>query len=493
MSEYEEEKQEPTPQSDSTESVKKAQVEMGQDPVTPDEKPANPSPQALAMEILTLATEDAAGLEKQVEDYPNLNVASGEFGKTWLEAFEQAREHVMRGNVFTATTQRDASLWRQKVALGDDDIGAGRPRFGGSGGQVLSGERALMKATSVLGLGGVVQIPLWHTGIWVSLKAPSEASLLELERRIANEKISLGRLTNGMIFSNTSIYTVSYVVNFALNHIYDASVRDISQDALKNLIKVTDIPTLIWGLVCTIYPGGYKYARPCTANPSECQHVVTGKINLTKLSWTDNSSLSDWQRRHMSQRNEKFSEEDLSRYQKEHVRGGLETLKVSDELKVKLRVPTIAQYEQSGFSWVDNIVKMMEGSLGVSLKGQERDNYITDQGRMTALRQYGHWVESIEVGEDVIEDHESVEVVLGALSSEEEIFRPFFEGVGKYIDRATLSLIAVPKYRCPKCNGEQEGDVPQNLNTHLLPLDMCKIFFTLLGQRLYKALSKAML
>jgi hypothetical protein len=195
----------------------------------------------------------------------------------------------------------------------------------------------------------------------------------------------------------------------------------------------------------------------------------------------------------MSKRNEKFSTEDLERYQKEHSRGGEQVLKVNDDLRVRLRVPNVAQYEQSGFSWVDNIVKMIEGSLSVSLKGQERDDYISDQGRLTALRQYGHWVESIEVGEDRIEDSESVEVVLGALSADENIFRPFFEGIGKYIDNSTLSLVAIPKYSCPKCGGEQTGDVPQNLNPHLLPLDMTKIFFTLLDQRIFKVLSKAML
>lgn len=442
---------------------------------------------------LSLPNEDVAELNRLAENYPRLDAAAGTIGRVWLEAFEMAQRHLMRGNVFSEAVERDSSEWRQKVESEGAQLGAGRPRFGGSGGQVLSGERALMKASSVLGLGSVVQIPLWHTGIWLSLKAPSEASLLELDRRIANEKISLGRYTSGMIFSNTSVYIVSYVVNFVLNHVYDASVKDISQESLKRLIKVTDIPTLIWGLVCTIYPNGYKYTRPCTTDPSKCQHIVTGKLSLSKLSWTDRASLSAEQRRHMSRRNDKFTQEELEKYQNAHTRGGKYQITVNDNLSFRLKVPSIAQYEQAGFSWVDNIVKMLEGSLGVSLKGQERDDYISDQGRLTALRQYAHWVDMIEVGEDTIEDGESVESVLGMLSSDDEIAKPFFEKVGKYIDNSTLSLIAIPKYKCPSCGGEQEGDVPQNLNEHLLPLDMCKIFFTLSDQRIFRSLTRARL
>jgi len=195
----------------------------------------------------------------------------------------------------------------------------------------------------------------------------------------------------------------------------------------------------------------------------------------------------------MSKRTDKFTDEDLKRYEQEHQRGGDFTITLAEGLRAKLHVPTIAQYEKSGFTWVDGIVKLLEGSLGVSLKGKERDDYITDQGRLTALRQYSHWVNRIEVGEDAIEDYETIEALLGTLSSDETISKNFFEAVGKYIDDATISVIALPKYQCPACGGEQRADVHEKKHPHLLPIDVVRVFFTLLDQRIFKALTKPQL
>lgn len=486
MDEYQE-----NPVPENNESVQpetpKPKVEVEQSPiksllddhVTPDQ---------VNQEYLNLLNVNMKELTALTDNYPNMEGDKSLKGRLWVASFDESIKHLVKSDTHTNSVERDGSEWRQKVDIDGDKIGPGRPRFGSSSSNVISGERALMKASSVLGLGSMVQIPLWHTGIWVSIKAPSEASLLELERRMANEKVSLGRYASGMIFSNTSVYSVSYAVNFVLNHIYDSTAKNITQDALKNIIKVTDIPTLIWGMVCAIYPNGYKYARPCTTNPAECQHIVRGMLNVAKLFWVDNASLNEQQRRHMQRRTEKFGEEELERYENQHVRGGRRTITLREGLRVGLRVPTVAQYENSGFAWVDGIVKLLEGSLGVSLRGQERDDYILDQGRLTALRQYGHWVEHIEVEDDVIEDLETTEELLAMLSSNEELTDSFYEEIGKFIDDSTLALIAIPKYDCPACGGEQHGDVHDKRHPHLLPLDVVRVFFTLHGQRIYEAL-----
>ena len=465
-------------------------VEMEQSPIKEFYEGRSPS-EALQNRFLSLLNRDMRELDKVSESYPKMDSSSGSIGQSWTSAYIQGMENLLKGSALSDAVERADSAWRQKVDADGEKLAAGRPRFGSSEGSVISGERALMKATNLLGLGAVVQVPLWHTGIWVSMKAPSESSLLELERRIANEKITLGRSTSGMVFSNTGIYITSYVVNFILNHIYDASVKNISQDHLKSIIKSPDIPLLVWGMACAIYPDGYDYARPCTTNPAECQHVVEGKINLAKLVWTDTDALTLQQRRMMARRNDKFTDEEIRRYQDDHIRGGNKTIDLHEELRVKLKVPTIAEYERSGFSWVDGIVSLLEGSLGVSLKGQERDDYIISQGRLTAIRQYAHWVEEISVGEDTIEDEETIDALLGNLSSKEEISDQFFEKVGQYIDESVISLVAIPKYRCPACGGEQKGDVHNVKHPHLLPLDVLKVFFTLHNQRMYRALTKA--
>lgn len=466
----------------------KPKVRVDQDPIKSylDERV---SPDDVEERFLSLLNVNMKELGERSDNYPRLDGSGSEEGRVWMQSYLKGIEHLLKGDAQSASVEREGSTWRQKVDVEGDLLGAGRPRFGKSSSNVISGEKALMKATSALGLGSTVQIPLWHTGIWVSIKAPSEKALLELERRIGADKVALGRYTSGMIFSNTSVYTVNHVVNFVLNHIYDASVKNITPDALKALIKTTDIPTLVWGIACAIYPNGYNYARPCTTNPAECQHVVKGLLNIAKLFWTDNDALSPHQRRHMQRRTDKFSDEELTRYQNEHVRGGTRVVTLKDELRLHLHVPSIQDYEASGFAWVDSITDMLEGAFGVSLRGSDRDNYIIDQGRLTALRQYSHWVSRVEVGEDIIEDKETIEELLETLSSDEDIADSFFEEVGKYIDDASISLVAIPKYDCPSCGGEQTAETLDERHPHLLPMDTIRIFFTLLDQRIFKALT----
>lgn len=466
--------------------LKPQSVEMQNDPKT---STGHDRPIDHTLSLLNLTPEELNAL---VEAYPRLNAAAGKQGEDWLSALGKAVEHMVNGNALGDSLSRENSHWRQKVNVEGDELAAARPRFNSKeGGSVLSGERAILRATNMLGLGATIQIPLWHTGIWVTLKAPSDGALLELDRRISNEKITLGRYTSGMLYSNTMVYTQSFVINFVLSHIQDATVKDTSPNALRKLIKATDIPTLVWGLVCTIYPNGYPFSQPCTADPSKCQHVTKTMLSLTKLSWTDNRALTDDQRRHMQKRNAKFSEEQIRDYQSKHKFGNTETKTITDELRLVLDVPSIERYEQAGFAWVDGIAKMVDDSFGVSIKGEERDAYIMDQGRLTALRQYGHWVTRIEMDEDVVEDRETIEALMGTLSSNDDISINIFDSVGKYIDRSTISLIGIPKYPCPEC-GEPIGTY-DSTHPHLLPLDMVSIFFTLLDQRIFKALTKASL
>lgn len=428
------------------------------------------------------------------ENHPNIDISKGAKGSAYVNVLNESRYTLTRDRFGKKAIDRNDSLWRQSVASDDGaELAAGRPRFSaGSGDALLTGERAIMKAQAVTGLGAVVQIPLWHTGIWISIKTPSGAELLELQRRLSNEKISLGRMTNGLIFSNTSVYTNSYLINFALSHIYDASVKDFSPQSLKAIIKITDIPTIIWGLASSIYPHGYPYARACMNYEKGCQHIVKEKLSLPKLMWTDNRSLTAWQRKLMSRRNSKFSDEELARYQDEHPKIGPRTFSVNESLSFTLNVPTIEQYENSGFEWVDNIVKMMEDSFGVSLRGDERSTYIEHQGRMTSLRQYGHWVQKVMIdNEETGDDRETIEGMMEVFSSSREVRETLFEEIADYIDNSTVSLIAIPKYNCPNCGGDQSPE--DNKHPYLIPIDPSRIFFTLLDQHIFKALTNSLI
>lgn len=403
-------------------------------------------------------------------------------------AIERALIHHPMPNIETSPFDRDDSFWRQSVEHNGDEIAAGRPRFANSG--KLSGDAALFKVRAAAGLGTIVNVPLWHTGIWLKIKAPSESTLLELERRIAMEKIDLGRATVGVAFSNAAIYLNSFLVDMILNHVYDGTYHDLSPKALKKVIKVTDIPQLVWGMACSIWPNGYRLVQPCVSDPTKCRHLNEAHVNVSKLSWVDNRSLSTMQRNHMSYRDGNTTDEQLVAYSKEHLAPQTTKLKINENMSVRLAVPTIEEHEIAGFRWIDNIVRMTDEAFGQSIRGEERNDYISQQGSMSNLRRYSHWIKSIDFSDDsTADDSESIDVSLDGLTANDEIRKIIVDGVETFIRKTVINAIGIPRYECPSCGGEpNEYDVPERLS-EIIQLEINEIFFTLQYTRVSKVLA----
>lgn len=443
-------------------------------------------------EHISLLGGDAFDLNELIDNYPNINSNGDPKMRAWANELKLAQNTLLRGNPLAASLERENSDWRQYVEFEDTKIGASRPKFGDSGG-VLTGERAILRVAAATGLGSIVQVPLWHTGIWLSFKSPPESAILELERRITNDKTTLGRLTNGMIFSNTSVYQNSYLLNFAFQYVFDTNAKELNIDYLKSIIKVTDIPMILWGLALAIYPNGYPYVQACSNIEGSCQHLLKEILDLGKLIFTDNRSLTEWQRRRMNQRKAKMTDEDIKRYEQEHIRGGHKVVELTPTVSMSLRVPSLQGYEDSGFNWIDSIVQMMENAFQVPLKGNERDEYITNQGRLTTMRQYGHWIGEVIIPDaEISDDRDTIEGLASLFSSDEELRNRFIEEIGKYIDNATVSLVALPKHNCPACNWPQ-GGTKEKRHPHLIPLDVARVFFSLLYQRTNKVLTRTYL
>lgn len=443
-------------------------------------------------ENLSFISGNIADLNVIAKNYPNIDAAGDVKHREWLTNLTAAQQSFNRGNVFANSVTREDSEWGQYVQHEGERLGASRPRFS-EGGAVLSGERAVLRVAAQVGLGSIVQIPLWHTGIWISFKAPPESAILELERRISNDKVSLGRATSGMVFSNSGVYTTSSLVNFALNYVFDTNAQEVNPDYLKSIIKITDIPALLWGLALAIYPNGYPYAQSCINPATTCAHVIKEQLDLGKLIWTDRSALTEWQRRRMANRKARMSVEDLKRYAGEHTHGGDRVVELTDTVSMRLKVPTLDEFEASGFAWVDGIVQMMEDSFKVPLRGEERDAYISSQGRLTTMRQYSHWVGEVIVPDtEISTDRETIDSLMDLFSAEETLRDAYITEMGRYIEDSTISLIGLPRHNCPACNYPQMSDADKK-HPFLIPVDAAQLFFTLLSQRINKVLTKSYL
>ncbi len=473
-----------------TETVKEVipvikNAEMAFDTFSPLVKKFDPTEEHISLPSATL---DA--IETIAENTPNIDTNDNVNGRKWAEALENSTEITTVRGIFNKLTNSEKVAFKQYIEGNNGGkLAAGIPNFKFNDGEKVSGTRAVMRFRSLLGYGTVLQIPMWHSGFWLTLKAPSEIEQLEIQRKLLEEKISLGRMSHGLVYANNSAYLAKWLIDFAIEHIYDTSIKGQEFNYHKNIL-ITDLQTLIWGIACTIWPNGFQYTRACISDPAKCNHVVEEKLNLGKLLWVDSKALTEEQRFHMSQRGgSKMSMESIEKYQSQfsfiNDATRTYTTKTGNEISITFKIPTLEEYINSGYRWVNGIVQMIDMAFTEAPADAKREYYINELGRATTMRQYAHWVKSAEGGGTICEDTETIERLLDDLSSDDDIRKKFFDDVIDYISDTTIGVIGVPTYTCPKCNAVQKNEDSDRF-THILPIDTLSTFFTLLVQKLQK-------
>lgn len=422
---------------------------------------------------------------------PNVKLLDNVESRNWAEDVAEGLELTTFGETFVPTLEDETADFRHKLEDSGVSLTAQSPKFKSMQNQTIKGERAVIRVISHLGLGTLFQVPLWHSGIWVTFKPPSDSEIIELNRILVSDKIKFGRYTYGLVFSNLSSYTTDRLVDFAIAHVYDltAKAEDITVENLKQHVSSQDIPSLIWGFACTMYPRGFRYRRACVNDPEKCNYILEETLNLMKLQWTNANALTDWQKTFMAGRQSKTKDlASIQRYKEELTKLKPKKILINEgldsEIAILIKTPTIAEYIESGYRWINDITNTVDRALGLNTTDDERNNFITRHGQASAMRQYTHWVDSIEIDTNTISDPETIETTLNVLSSDDEVRAQFIKGVVDYINSSTISVIGIPVYDCPQCNKSQDIDHKLPAHKNIIPLDVIQLFFALLGGKM---------
>lgn len=427
---------------------------------------------------------------------PNISFVDSEKSKKWAEVLNDGMELTVFKNVLTDSFSQPEELYRQRNLVNNIPLEAKAPSFKSASNQVMGGEKAILRLTSHLGIGSTFQVPLWHSGFWITLKPPTESEVIEINRLLINDKIKFGRYSYGLLHSNATVYTNDKLVDFALSHIYDTTIKLEANVNFKDIISCQDIPILLWGLICTMYPQGFKYERACINNPDKCNHVTEAVLNLFKLQYTSTASLTDWQKNHMSNRQAKVKTlEEVKRYSSELSK--LQDTQIflnkdtDKEIRIIVKTPSITEYVEAGFNWIENIVNTVNKTLGSDADINERNSLINKHGQAAAMRQYVHWIKSINYGDDItINDADTINKAIDTLTADDYLREEFLSNIVKYINTSSISIIGIPVYDCPVCGATHESTSELPTHKNIIPLDVIQLFFVLVTQRLSKIMER---
>lgn len=427
---------------------------------------------------------------------PNIDLRTGVSanGKvSWDETVRESLEYMRSDKAFLSTLEDPTAEFAQTVKHDNTEMKPGSPKFGAAGGE-LDGERALFRFLSHMEMGSVFRLPLWNTGMWLTLKSPGEAALLEMHRRMMADKIELGRETNGAVYSNFSVFAAQTIISTVLENIYQTNLK--SEKNPLTLISIHDIIPMVMGLAAAIWNNGFMYRRGCTHDVAKCTHVVEEKLDISKLLFVNRKALTPKQLSIMARtKNGEITEEDLNAYRQENYKSQTRNVVIRKgeptEFTIRLRVPTVMQHFESGNVWINDLKDAVNKTLTIDASDNERNVFLDQHSKATLLRQYIHWIEGIQFGEDnMVLQREALQNIMNRISSQDDIRNEIIEAIRNYIDHTSLTVVGVPTYKCPACGGENKVEGTQEAFEGIIPLDVYNTFFLLLVQAVGRIISR---
>lgn len=430
---------------------------------------------------------------KKVNEFKNLELdGNSPELKAWRKTNEEAIDYYTPGALYQDRFTDDKSKFSQGVETKEGELkGISTLKFKQTDGE-LKGELAVLKVSKLLGLGDVLSIPLPHSGIWVTIKPPTEKDMIDFYNSIFKEKVTLGRATFGLTLTNFSVYVNRKLFDFILKHIHSVNYQDINKNDLDKYILIHDFPILAWGFASTIYPNGFDYQRACVNDVEQCSFVAKAVLNMCKLLWVDNTSLSEAQKIIMAEnRPNKLGIDSYRKYISEHVRVTGSEFIVKDNIKFKLRVPTFAEYTTDGLNWVGKINSAIDSFINEEGDEAEAKTQLLDQYvRSSILRQFNHFIDFIEIDENVINDRGTINEVLEVFSADDSIRSVITNKILEFKASTTIGLIGIPDYKCPNCGHPQNDEAINAGLTSVIPLDVMNLFFTLITLRISKIMER---
>jgi hypothetical protein len=385
----------------------------------------------------------------------------------------------------------------------------------------LTGSQAVGYMKSSVGLSSSFWMPLYNSGFWINLEAPTEYEIISLTQSMSQEKTRLGTETAGGSFSNTSCFLRRHIEELLGKKIITSSLKTSGPDsrALRGhevirQVLITDYPDILTRFMALRFSKGYSYIHSCSNYTKPCNNSNVLTLNLQSLSVHDYSRLTTEQENFLSSNREpaccvlesdnkvegKISS--VKEYRDAFAFNSENTIRLSDRLDLVLKVPTIHDTVVEGDVLMQEIKKDIDKLIrdNENATEEEIDKAIESLISVSGVRQFSQWIDraliyslmETEEGETIrdqtlqpnyVDDREDIYKFLADLTKEEDLIVTFLEGYQKFIAKSNMTIVGYPQFQCPVCNayqGSYEEVDKKNFTRSIIPFEAEESFFTLL-------------
>lgn len=386
---------------------------------------------------------------------------------------------------YQKTVADEKRYFVQEIELEDTALKPKQRKFKLIPNAKLEGTNAVIRINALRNQGGVFDIPLYHSGFWVTIKNPSDARLIEFEHDCMRRKVTLGFVTLGAIHSNDIVYLADLISGLFKDCLVSTTINKYEGDIL-DLIKIQDLQIIAWALTLSIYPNGYLYSRAISSSDEFSPEVAHGLLNLQYMMYVDKNALSASQLQHMKRGiNSKpvMSVDSIKQYQDGFPNTDRKIV-LDDTISIVVDSPSVTDYLESGNEWVQYCIDQTDRLLARDNVDNNRDEMISEFFRASLLMQYKHFVKTLiftpEGGEEeVYDDRATIDEWLTTNSGDDIIRDGVLEGIKKYIDDSAVAIIGTPTV--------DDEKAPNERFPTLVPLEAMYVFFILATRKATKA------
>lgn len=414
----------------------------------------------------------------------------------WINALQLAPDGLTHRNLGVNPGQDRTRHWVNNPSYKGSEIGIRRNsyklnRYNAN----VAGKAAVNLMSSLTGGPVPTWYPLWNTGIWIAMSPLTNGENYDISQELAQERADLSRETKGSGVTADTAYITNVLTKYLRRKIVNHNVADLPDDVdIIDVILNTDFDDLVWTQLRSKYPTGYDYQRPCTADPKKCHHVEQGRINIARMRFVDENSLTQDQLKHMCNANTKITMADVENYQSQFESKTTNYLDIksdkNDNIRFFFAAPAIPVFLDASLRWKQMIKSSLEDVFKEAPSENERLTYLHNRSDLAGVRKYSHYINRIEItpadtADDVppitIMDPDTIEDICeSTLASTPELTAKVINAILTYIDGSKVTIIGTPNYKCSSCGQSQIPGVEDE--TVVIPQDIVNDFFTLTRQ-----------